>query len=196
MPRLLSNTVPVGTVVDFGGGTVPNGFLPCDGSLVSRTTYSELFQTIGDKYGVGDGVSTFGIPDFRGRVAVGSGQGTGLSLRARGDSFGVESVSLTTNQIPSHNHSVGVTVSAATSGGGSHNHTIAAANTSQTDFGSGKFVGGNDGSEATGLTVDSTGSGHTHTINVTTNVAQSSVGSGAAHTNMQPSLVVTKMIRF
>lgn len=57
----LSN-VPVGAIMQFGGSTAPTGFLKCDGSLVSRSTYAALFAVVGTTYGIGDGVSTFGLP--------------------------------------------------------------------------------------------------------------------------------------
>jgi microcystin-dependent protein len=63
--------VPVGAIFPFGGGTPPSGFLLCDGSDVSRTTFSVLFAVIGTTFGSGDGATTFSIPDLRGNVAVG-----------------------------------------------------------------------------------------------------------------------------
>ena len=63
--------VPVGTVLDYAGFSSPSGYLLCDGLAVSRATYSPLFSVIGEMYGIGDGSTTFNIPDFRGRVAVG-----------------------------------------------------------------------------------------------------------------------------
>ena len=70
------STTPVGTIMgvpyDFGG-TPPDGYLKCDGSAVSRTTYSDLFGLLATTYGVGDGSGTFNIPDFRGEFLRGSG---------------------------------------------------------------------------------------------------------------------------
>ena len=54
--------VPTGTILPYGGSTAPNGFLLCDGSAVSRTTYAALYAVIGDVYGAGDGNSTFNLP--------------------------------------------------------------------------------------------------------------------------------------
>lgn len=61
---LVITSVPVGTVLVFAGSTAPTGYLLCDGSAVSRTTYSALFSVIGTTYGVGDGSSTFNLPNF------------------------------------------------------------------------------------------------------------------------------------
>lgn len=64
---------PPGTIKQFAGSVAPIGWLVCDGTTVSRTTYPDLFSTIGTAYGNGDGVSTFGLPDLRGRIPVGQG---------------------------------------------------------------------------------------------------------------------------
>lgn len=63
--------VPVGTVFAFGGSAAPTGYLLLFGQTVSRTTYADLFAVFGTTYGVGDGVTTFGLPDLRGRVIAG-----------------------------------------------------------------------------------------------------------------------------
>jgi len=63
-----------GLVFPYAGGGVPAGFLLCDGSAVSRTTYARLFSVIGTTYGAGDGSTTFNVPDLRGSVIVGAGQ--------------------------------------------------------------------------------------------------------------------------
>lgn len=66
-----AGTVPAGVMFDFGATTAPTGYLLCDGSAVSRTTFAALFTRISTLYGAGDGSTTFNLPDFRGRVAVG-----------------------------------------------------------------------------------------------------------------------------
>lgn len=63
---------PIGTVLDFAGSNTPTDYLLCDGSEVSRTTYSELFSAIGTIYGIGNGTTTFNLPNFSGKVALGS----------------------------------------------------------------------------------------------------------------------------
>ena len=68
-----NNIAPAGSVMIWAGTTVPTGYLLCDGSAVSRTTYSDLFSAIGTTYGVGDGSSTFNLPNFQDRVIQGSG---------------------------------------------------------------------------------------------------------------------------
>jgi len=71
------NLCPIGSILMYGGSSAPTNWLLCDGSAVSRTTYLNLFNIISTTYGVGDGSTTFNVPDLRGRVAVGVGTGTG-----------------------------------------------------------------------------------------------------------------------
>src|SRR5262245_54899621 len=92
----------------------PAGWALCNGQLLSIAQNQALFSLIGATYG-GDGVTTFGLPDLRGRVPIGFGQGPGLQNYALGQSGGVESTTLGVNQLPSHNHVINVVSSAATS---------------------------------------------------------------------------------
>lgn len=71
-----------GMISMYGGTAAPTGFLPCDGAAVSRTTYAALFTVIGTSYGVGDGTTTFNVPDGRGRTFIGSGTGTKVATFA------------------------------------------------------------------------------------------------------------------
>lgn len=80
------------------------GWLLCDGRAVSRTIYAGLFSAISTTFGVGDGSTTFNIPDSQGRAIIGIGTGSGLTARANGDKIGVETHILTTAQMPSHRH--------------------------------------------------------------------------------------------
>ena len=93
----------VGQVIAVGFNFAPVGWLACDGSIVSISEYTVLYQLIGTTYG-GDGVSTFGLPDLRGRTPVSVGQGPGLSPYVLGQRAGTESVTLQANQVGSHNH--------------------------------------------------------------------------------------------
>lgn len=69
--QLLKLIIPTGLITPFGGASAPDGFLLCDGAAVSRSTYADLFAVVGTNYGVGDGSSTFNLPNLKGRVPVG-----------------------------------------------------------------------------------------------------------------------------
>ena len=93
-------STPAGTVLIYAGASVPDGYLLCNGAAISRTDYDVLYQIIGTTYGAGDGTTTFNLPDLRGKVVIGvSGS------HAIGTTGGAETVTLTEQQIPAHNHS-------------------------------------------------------------------------------------------
>lgn len=116
---LLSVFFPTGVQVPYGGATAPTGFLLCDGSAVSRTTYAGLFAVIGTTYGAGDGSTTFTLPDKRGRTSIGSGTGSGLTARTRGTKGGEENHLLTQGELPAHTHTTAIPTNLGTGGGGS-----------------------------------------------------------------------------
>jgi microcystin-dependent protein len=104
----------IGSIQMFAGNFAPRGWAFCAGQTLPIAQNTALFSIIGTTYG-GNGTTTFQLPDLRSRVAVGSGQGNGLSPWALGESQGFESVTLTTNQLPAHNHNVQVSGSPANS---------------------------------------------------------------------------------
>lgn len=95
---------PTGTVESFAGSVPPDGWLLCNGANVLRTAYPALFNVIGITYGAGDGVTTFTLPDMRGKVSIAAGQGVGLTNRVLGTVGGEENHLLTLNEIPAHTH--------------------------------------------------------------------------------------------
>jgi microcystin-dependent protein len=98
-------TLFLGEIIMFGGTFAPSGFALCNGQLLPISQNDALFQLIGTTFG-GDGVSTFGLPDLRGRIPMHQGQGAGLSTRVMGESSGSENVTLTVGQMPSHGHTL------------------------------------------------------------------------------------------
>jgi len=101
--------VPVGTVLTTAipvSGTPPVGFLFCDGAAISRTVYSALFTAIGTAYGVGDGTTTFNLPNLTGRVPLGTGNSgeAGGTAHTLGQKGGEEKHTLTDAEMPSHTH--------------------------------------------------------------------------------------------
>ncbi len=130
----IDGIMPPGIYFPYAGATAPPGFLLCDGQAVSRTTYVRLFNAIGAAYGIGDGSTTFNVPDMRGRVPLGKDDmggtsanrvsdaaadtvgGTGGVEKKTSDSRGAhdhggwtQSHTLTVSQMPSHSHGVSPT---------------------------------------------------------------------------------------
>lgn len=97
----------------FAGNFAPRGWAFCDGQLLAVSQNDALFSLLGTIYG-GDGRTTFGLPDLRGRIPIHAGHGPGLSERRLGSKGGEEKVALTVNQLPSHTHPL-----TGTSGGAS-----------------------------------------------------------------------------
>lgn len=148
---ITTDIAPVGCMYVWTTTTAPSGFLLCDGSAVSRTTYSGLFAVIGTTYGAGDGSTTFNVPDVRGRVVimvdgiaarVTSASTNGANADTIGGVGGAETHTLTTNELPSHSHTqqqsnstsgtnanflsaniVATLATTSTGGGGAHSNT-------------------------------------------------------------------------
>lgn len=95
----------IGQILLFAFPRVPDGWLACDGSEVNTADYPSLFELLGTTYG-GDGVTSFRVPDLRGRVPLHYGQGTGLTMRAIGQTLGSENVALTSVSLPTHTHAL------------------------------------------------------------------------------------------
>jgi len=93
----------VGEIRMFAGNFAPRGWAFCDGQLLAVSQNDALFSLLGTIYG-GDGRTTFGLPDLRGRIPLHQGEGPGLSPRRLGSKGGAEKETLTTNQLASHSH--------------------------------------------------------------------------------------------
>ena len=115
-------SVPVATVLPFAGAVAPDGFLICDGSELLASEFENLFSAIGITYGTGQAAGSFKLPDLRGRVPVGAGQGDGLTERAIGSVDGAELHQLSVDEMPSHDHAYDV-LNMAT-GAGSNGHEV------------------------------------------------------------------------
>jgi microcystin-dependent protein len=96
-----------GSIVMYGGIAAPTGYLLCDGSAVSRTTYAALYAVLAVSFGLGNGSTTFNLPDLRGRMPVGYGAGAGLTPRALNDSGGEETHVLTATESGLRDHTHG-----------------------------------------------------------------------------------------
>jgi microcystin-dependent protein len=184
---LAVDPVKIGTIVHYAGAAAPENWLLCDGRAVSRTEYSELFGIIATMYGIGDGTSTFNLPDLRGRIAVGKDNMGGVSANVITDSladtlggkFGNESVILTSAQMPSHTHT------GTTSTAGNHQHNIPAYGMPNAGNG---FHNAVVGSSTGTFTTPETGN-HSHTLTL------DATGGGSAHPNVQPSFTTNYIIK-
>ncbi len=166
----ITNTNPPGSIMMFGGSSAPSGYLLCDGSAVSRSTYSKLFTAIGTTYGSGDGSTTFNLPNLKGKVAVGLNSAD-TSFDTLGETGGEKRHTLTVTEMPSHTHTQD-----------SHNH-------STSGFYSAGSVGTDNYSAASPVqnkTPRSTGS---------TTATNQNTGGGEAHNNLQPYIVLNYIIK-
>jgi microcystin-dependent protein len=109
----------LGQITIFAGNFAPRNWAFCDGQLLSINQNQALFAILGTTYG-GDGRTTFGLPDLRGRVAIGKGQGAGLSSYPLGSRGGQERVTLVETQIPSHDHTAASVANAVMPAGNSN----------------------------------------------------------------------------
>ena len=166
--------MPSGAVMPYAGASEPSGWLLCFGQAVSRTTYAALFAVVGTTYGVGDGSTTFNLPDLRGRVVAGqdnmggtsanrlTNQSGGVDGDVLGAAGGAETHTLTTAQLAAHSHEV-------------YTNTISSTGSLDVIF-------------ATGLGVDASGS-------ASGSATTSSIGSGSAHNNVQPTFILNYIIK-
>lgn len=172
--RNVVDAAPSGVYLPFAGTTAPAGWLLCDGSAVSRTTYAALFAVLGTVYGAGNGSTTFNLPDLRGRVPAGKDDmggaaanrlttaGSGVDGAALGATGGAEQHTLSAAQMPAHTHSTTFSWDTGIAGGGQR-----------------------DGLVLDGSTV----------ISGQEAFNTSSQGSGQAHNNTQPTLVANYIIK-
>jgi microcystin-dependent protein len=184
-----ANGVPPGAMAPYGGVSAPAGWMLCDGTPVSRTTYAELFAVVGTNYGAGDGSTTFNLPNFKTRTPVGMDTGD-TDFSRLGKTGGAKTHTLATNEIPAHAHTVSPP-STNTASAGAHTHEVQMS----------------DGAGWSGL-VDSSGNGtvqwtktttsggsHTHSVSISP-FNSGSTGGSTAHNNLQPYLVVNYIIKY
>ena len=181
--------IPVGGEIIYYGTSEPAGddWKFPNGQAISRTTYAELFDLIGTTHGAGDGSTTFNLPDKRGRVSVVHHPGDG-DFGTLWEKLGAKTHALTTAELAVHSHSNG-TLAAA-----SHTHTTFASpilreSRNASTGGNGTFA---KPTGTTGASYDPT-TGASGELNVTGST--SNAGSGNAHNNIQPSMVVNALIR-
>jgi microcystin-dependent protein len=104
----------VGEIRIFAGNFAPSGWALCNGQILPISQNTALFSLLGNAYG-GNGISTFGLPDLRGRAPILFGQGPGLTDRVRGEALGAETHTLSVAEIPAHTHPLGASAANGTS---------------------------------------------------------------------------------
>ena len=171
---------PVGSLIMFISTTAPQGWLTCDGSAVSRTTYAELYALIGDSYGNGDGSTTFNLPDMRGKGAIGY-KSDNTKFDAMGEIGGEETHTLTTTEMPSHNHT------GNTNYAGSHSHGYNASKGDTGDNGNYIIV---DDEQGIGTKYTQAAGNHRHSFTTSTK------GGNTAHNVLDPYLVMNFIIKY
>lgn len=172
--QIPSNTDFTGIVLPYAGSAAPDGWLLCDGSAVSRTTYSDLFGLVGTTYGAGDGSTTFNLPDLRGRLPLGkddmggsaANRVTATQADNLGQGSGAETHTLIEAEMPSHGHDID-----ASTTGSSHSHNAST---------------GRPASASSTSGAGSTGTNTQPTANT---------GSGNAHNNMPPYATLNYIIK-
>jgi microcystin-dependent protein len=189
---LINDIVPVGIILDYGGVTgVPGAgkWALCYGQAISRSSYPTLFSRLGTTFGAGNGTTTFNLPDYRGRLGIGidnmggasagriTTAGSSIDGNVAGATGGNQSVGLSIANMPPHNHG------GSTGAVGDHTHSYQPPSPIPTTLNIGAglnaIVAGSGTTGAAGA--------HSHSI-----AAQ---GSGTGHLNVQPSIMVQKMIR-
>lgn len=125
--KIIASLNPTGMIGMWGTITAPSGWLLCQGAAVNRTTYAALFAVIGITFGVGDGVTTFNVPNYSGRTPIGVGTGAGLTPRSIAATGGAQEDILTTAQLAAHNHTF-------TTGASTNNSGINAQNGNRADI--------------------------------------------------------------
>jgi len=207
---LANSLVPIGTIWEWTTDTSPDGWLFCRGQAISRTVYSALFAVIGTTYGVGDGSTTFNVPNGAGKVFVGKNSGD-ADFDTLGETGGAKTVTLTSAQIPAHTHS-GTTgnqsaghTHSGTTGGQSQDHTHNVGNiwlnsatfthnlgTSNINARAGTATtGGVSQDHSHSFTTGGVSANHTHSF-----TTDGGTGGGQGHNNLQPYQVINFIIKY
>lgn len=163
------DTLPVGSIIAYSSDTIPNGWLLCDGSSFSTTSYPELFEIIGTTYGYDDERNPK-LPDLRGRVAVGKKAATSSSdtdFNELGKTGGEKTHTLTVDEMPSHTHDVAIAV----------NNTVA---------GGARYYFNSAGTTSAPIT---------DTAAWSNSLTAKATGGGQSHNNLQPYLVTNYIIK-
>ena len=187
----------IGQIIMFAGTFAPANWALCNGQILAISEYTALFSIIGTTYG-GNGRTTFGLPDLRGRVPMGSGVGIGLSPRVTGQRYGSENVNLSVAQMPAHSHSAETIISG--SSGAAKLNASSAEGTTNVPTGKYLAMPPNFGLESVnmyGSRADIEMASDSIEIDVSGLSGETTVnqaGGNSAHDNIQPSLAMNYII--
>jgi microcystin-dependent protein len=201
----LNSIMPVGSITQFAGASAPTGWLICEGQTVSRSVYSALFSVVGTTYGAGDGSTTFVLPNLKGRIPVGRDSAQ-TEFDVLGETGGAKTHTLTSAQIPNHNHTGTVDPSGSHAhtalDAGAHSHSIVVKERESGTHGHGlvnNVSAGSPGTDYINSASIQSGGTHSHATDTQGNhqhtFTTSSVGGGQAHNNLQPYIVVNYIIK-
>jgi len=169
-----TSIVPAGAILLWGNATPPSGWLICNGSAISRTTYSTLFSVMGTTFGSGDGSTTFNIPNYQGSKPI--GVNVTYTLASTG---GSATTTFSTSNIPAHNHTASVS-----DPGHSHNTNILVMDSSARGGNSGVRTNAGNGSTY-----------QTDTVTTGISVSTGNTGSGTAATTISPYLAMHFIVK-
>ena len=195
-PALASLGAPAGTVADFAGATAPSGWLLCAGQAVSRTTYQTLFGVIGTTYGVGDGSTTFNVPDCRGRASFGKDDmGGSAAGRVTAAQSGIGGTILGAaggdQRLHAHNHGINDPSHSHGVNDPGHSHTIQAVFTNH--FSGANLAPGGGAAGVSDWPTDSAGTGISLSASGT-GISIQIAGAGGSQ-NMPPAIMLNKIIK-
>ena len=146
----------IGEIKTFGFSFAPRHHAFCDGRILNISQNTALFSLLGTTYG-GNGTSTFGIPDLRGRVSIHQGSGPGLTPRSMGQLAGTETVALTVANLPSHTHQLRADSAIAPLSGSSPSSTFLANSARTSRYASGTA---NSALSSQAIALQGSGTGH------------------------------------
>lgn len=182
----------IGEVIDYAGSTAPSRWLLCFGQAISRATYALLFAIVGITYGAGDGVTTFNLPDCRGRTTYGKDDMGGAAanrITVAGGNFdgtvlggtgGLQNHTMVVGELVAHSHTVNITDPG-------HTHSLVFQLSNQ------QFAS-NVGGGATNIAINTTSPGTSNSNTTGITAASVNTGSGNAFTVLSPGIIFNKMI--